>query len=57
VNDHTAIATREQAYVAFPYEDVICKRCGERVGAFVGKVPCRKCGTVALVLTGEQRRT
>ncbi len=54
--DHTAVAVREQAYVAFPYEDVICKRCGKIIGAFVGKAQCAKCGTVALVLTGEHQR-
>jgi len=35
---------------AFPYEDVLCVRCGELVGAFVGKARCWKCGTTAIVL-------
>lgn len=54
MTDHVAAAVREQAYVAVPYDDVYCKRCGERIGAFVGKVPCRGCGKVALVLTGRR---
>lgn len=56
-NAHTMTAVREQAYVAVPYEDVICQRCGRLVGAFVGKVACQACGMVAIVLTGLRERT
>jgi hypothetical protein len=59
VTDHTALAAREQAYVAFPYEDVYCKRCGARLGAFIGAVPCPTpgCKLMAVVLTPTERRT
>jgi len=55
MNDHTAVALREQVFVAFPYEDVRCKRCGNLVGAFIGKARCQYCGTTAIVLTAPPR--
>ena len=49
--------TMVNIYTAFPYEDVFCQKCRERLGAFVGKAYCRRCGTVAIVLTDKKVRT
>jgi len=40
----------DRTFHVFPYDDVICGRCNELIGAFVGKARCWKCGTTAIVL-------
>jgi hypothetical protein len=58
MNDHDAVAVVERKpYVALPYDDVICDRCGRLMGAFVGRAQCRPCGKWRIVLTGTRDRS